>query len=165
MLPFRLRFDALHWFRDLYTNKSFGIDFDAFYFCFVAGICANAKQKENIPTDKTKELVDYFPGRYNSRGNLLISLFLIREFQALGVTLAEKETVHATIGRLVNSYSTNRLSAEGVREFNKYAHAGFDILLDWFDEDRPRTLETFLRTFKDHVEDAFSGETHNLLGV
>jgi hypothetical protein len=38
------------------------------------------------------------------------------------------------------------LSDEGVREFNKYSHGGYEVLLDWFD-DRPRALETFLRAF------------------
>lgn len=35
------------------------------------------------------------------------------------------------------------LSGEGVREFNKYAHGGHEVLLEWF-EYRPRSLETFL---------------------
>ena len=150
MLPFRIREDALRWFRELYNDDSFDIDFDAYYFCFIAGI--SSKQKKSVSSDKTKELVDYFPGKYRSRGNLLVALFLVREFEDLGVTLVEKEAVHSTIGRLVSPDAQNRLSDDGVREFNRYAHAGFEVLIEWFDQDRPRSLETFLGTFKEKVD-------------
>lgn len=150
MPPFRIREDALEWFGELYKDNSFEIDFDAYYFCFIAGICS--KQKKNVPTEKTNELVDYFPGKYRSRGNLLVGLFLMREFEDLGVTLAEKEAVHSSIGRLVSPDAQNRLSDDGVREFNRYAHAGFETLFEWFDQDKPRSLETFLGTFKKNVE-------------
>lgn len=150
MLPFRIREDALNWFRDLKSDKSFDIDFDAFYFCFIAGICA--KQKKTFATEKTNELVAYFPGKYSSRGNLLIALFLVREFEGLGVSLEERESINNTVGRLVTPYESSRLSDDGVREFNKYSHAGFDVLLEWFDQDRPRSLDTFLCTFKENVD-------------
>ena len=156
MAPFRIREDALDWFRELRNDDSFEIDFDAYYFCFIAGI--SSKQKKKVPTDKTKELVDYFPARYRSRGNLLVGLFLMCEFDALGVTLAEKEAVHSEIRRLVSTDTQNRLSDEGVREYNKYANAGFEVLLEWFDQDRPRSLETFLGTFKKNVDDVLGSQ-------
>ena len=49
----------------------------------------------------------------------------------------------------------NFLSDEGVREFNKYAHGGYEQLIEWF-EDRPRALETFLRSFKRKVDQKLS---------
>ena len=148
MPPFRLRKDARKWFRELYSDKSFSIGFDAFYFCFIAGICA--KIKEEVTQDKTDELVAYFPDRYRSRGNLLVALFLKRELEEFGVKFNDKEEVRTRVSQLVSSNSPNHLSDDGVREFNKYAHAGFEVLLDWFD-DSPRTLETFLRIFKKKV--------------
>jgi hypothetical protein len=33
-----------------------------------------------------------------------------------------------------------------MKELNKYAAAGYDEIIGWFEE-RPRTLESFLRTF------------------
>lgn len=150
MQPFRVRKDALTWFRDLYKDGSFEIGFDAFYFCFIAGI--TAKKKQSMPIDKTEELVDYFPSKYRSRGSLLIALFLMCEFEMLGVTLSERAAVHSTIGNYVSPDARNNLSDDGVREFNMYAHAGFEVLIDWFDLDRPRTLETFLRMYKSNLD-------------
>lgn len=152
MLPFRIRLDARRWFRDLrQTEKAFRTDFDSFYFCFLAGVAS--RRKLSVPMDDTAELVDYFPDRYSSRGKLLVALFLASELKELGVSLDEKRDVHAAIARLVSPESANVLSDEGVREFNKYAHGGYEVLLDWFD-DRPRDIPTFLRTFKQKVDGA-----------
>ena len=149
MQPFRLRKDARTWFKDLYRDKAFKIGFDAFYFCFIAGI--SAKRKENIALDETEELVAYFPEKYGSRGKLLVGLFLTRELEELGVTMDDRKEVHATIAQLVSPDAPNHLSDEGVREFNRYAHGGYDVLLDWFDDDHPRALETFLQVFRQKV--------------
>ena len=149
MQPFRLKKDARIWFRELYKDKSFEIGFDAFYFCFIAGVCM--KRKESVAQDKTEELVAYFPEKYKSRGNLLVALFLARELEELGVTMDNKREVHTMIAKLVSPNAPNHLSDDGVREFNEIAHAGFEVLLDWFSADKPRTLETFLRTFKNKV--------------
>lgn len=152
MQPFRLRKDARSWFKQLYDDKSFKIGFDAFYFCFVAGITTG--RKETVSQDETEELVDYFPEPYRQRGNLLVAMFLTKELEELGVTMADKKEVHSTMARLVSPDALSHLSDDGVREFNRYAHAGFDVLIDWFDGDKPRSLETFLRTFKNGVADA-----------
>ena len=155
MQPFRIRKDARAWFKELYNDKSFKIGFDAFYFCFVAGV--STKRKETVSQDETEELVAYFPDRYQGRGNHLVALFLTRELEELGVTMADKKEVHATIAKLVSPDAPNHLSDDGVREFNKYAHAGFEVLMDWFNADKPRTLETFLRKFKSCVGDNVGG--------
>ena len=90
-------------------------------------------------------------GEGDAGGNLLVALFLKRELEELGVTMDNKKEVHAMVAKLVSPDVPNHLSDDGVREFNKYAHAGFEVLLDWFPADKPRTLETFLRTFKNKV--------------
>jgi hypothetical protein len=87
---------------------------------------------------------------------LLVSLFLSRELQFLGITMAEKRTIHSAIARLVNPDAPNYLSDEGVREFNKYCHGGYEVLLEWF-EYRPQSLETFLRTFKRRLDEVTPG--------
>lgn len=148
MLPFRIREDARTWFKDL-REKSFKTDFDSFYFCFMAGI--TAKRKISTPQDETAELVAYFPDRFSTRGKLLVALFLTRELEELGVTMNEKSAVHSAIAKLVSPEAPNHLSDDGVREFNKYAYGGYEVLLEWFD-DRPRSLESFVRVFKRKVE-------------
>lgn len=146
-MDFAIRKDARDWFKDIRDDLT--LDFDAFYFCFVAGI--TEKRKKEVTAADTAALVENFPGPYKNRGRLLIALFLSRELDYLGVTMHEKETVHAAIGDLVDPNAANYLSDNGVREFNKYAHGGYDVLLDWFD-DRPRSLETFLRRFHREID-------------
>ena len=161
-MEFRIRKDARDWFKyikgDLSAlpGTSSAPDFDAFYFCFIAGIAAI--RKKEATTGETAELVENFPGPYRRRGRLLVALFLSRELEYLGVAVTEKQSVHAEISRLVRSTSVNFLSDEGVREFNKYSHGGYDVLSDWF-EDKPRALETFIRAFRQKVGEALAGTT------
>jgi hypothetical protein len=150
MQPFRLKKDAQVWFKDLFDKGDFKIFFDAFYFCFLAGVAAG--RKASATTEEAPELVEYFPDGYkHHRAQTLIALFLTKELEQLGVEMDEKRKVHAAIARLVSPESPTHLSDEGMREFNQYAHGGYDVLLQWFD-DRPRSLETFLRTFKRQVD-------------
>lgn len=143
MLPFRIREDARTWFRELRErDKSFKIDFDSFYFCFMAGIATGRKRA--VPTDETGELVAYFPKEYEAQERIMIAIFLTRELKELGLETGERHKVHKAVAELVSARS---LTDKGVGEFNKYAHGGFDVLQDWFD-DKPRTIDTFLRTFK-----------------
>lgn len=151
MQPFRLRLDARQWFKDLRDQKVFKTDFDAFYFCFIAGVTTGTK--ESVPLDETAELVAYFPDRYSARGKVLVGLFLKSELELLGVSMDERREVHSTIAGLVTPDAPNFLSDDGVREFNKYAHGGYEKLIEWF-EDRPRSLETFLRSFKRKIDAA-----------
>ena len=150
MQPFRLRKDARKWFKQLYDKKSFQIGFDCFYFCFVAGV--TARRKTRIPQDETDELVAYFPDKYRSRGNLLVALFLKRELDTMGVGMADKKEVRSMVASLLTREGAqHHLSDSGVREFNKYAHAGFDVIFDWYRGDAPRTLEAFLLSFRRNV--------------
>lgn len=158
-MEFRIMKEARNWFRDIQpslkapSGTTSAPDFDAYYFCFLSGI--TEMRKADPTTSETAELVDYFPGPYRSRGRLLVSLFLSEELKYLGISLNEREPVHSVISRLVLPTSQNFLSDEGVRQFNKYAHGGYEVLLDWFD-DHPRTLETFLRSFRVKVKNSLS---------
>lgn len=153
-MDFAIRKEARDWFKDIRSDLD--LDFDAFYFCFVAG--AAARRKKDATGAETAALVDNFPGRYKERGRLLVALFLSRELQSLGITIAEKRTIHSAIARLVDPNALNYLSDEGVREFNKYCHGGYEVLLEWF-EYRPQSLETFLRTFKRRLDEVSPGLT------
>ena len=143
---FTIQKDAQKWFEDIRGNL--GYDFDMYYFCFIAGL--SEMRKESVPTADTSDIVDYFPGAYARRGRLLVALFLFHELKYLGVEISEKSTVNAAISRLVQPNTQNFLSDDGVREFNKYAHGGYEVLRNWF-EDRPRSLDAFLRAFQKKV--------------
>ena len=65
--------------------------------------------------------------------------------------MEEKRSVHSAIAALVSPETLTHLSDNGMKEFNRYAHGGFEVLSDWFD-DRPRSLETFLGGFKRNVD-------------
>ena len=153
-MDFAIRKDAREWFRDISRergNKDRGqldLDFDIFYFCFLAGIRWGRKQEP--PASDTAALVDNYPGNYKTRGRLYVALFLGCELERLGVSLEERKTVYEQVSRLVDHSSPNHLSDEGVREFNKYAHGGFDVLIELFEE-RPRSVDTFLIEFWQRV--------------
>ena len=153
-MAFRLREDARTWFKGLRDRGGFAIDFDSYYFCFIAGIAA--KRKKEVAAADATDIIDYFPERYRDRARHMVALFLARELELLGVSISEKKTVHAQISRLIRPDSPSYLSDEGMREFNRYANAGFEVLADWF-EDRPRRLETFLRGFKQQLDQLVAG--------
>ena len=154
-MDFMIRTDAKQWFRDVRGNKAweFQLDFDAFYCCFIAGVAM--LRKRDVPHAEASGMVEYFPGEYGRRSRLLVALFLRHELEYMGVTLQEKGAVREQIARLIQPNARHFLTDEGVREFNKYAHGGFDVLQDWFggEPDRPRSLETFLRAFHRKLED------------
>lgn len=146
MADFRILKESRIWFRDLYTKEGgFLIDFEAYYFCLMAGL-ASGRKRSDLSTTESSELVAHFPGRYRDRSKVIVSLFLARYLSSLGVDLTDKKTAHNQISKLVSPTSPNLLSDEGMKELNKYAAGGYDEIISWF-EDRPRTLESFLRTF------------------
>ena len=142
-MDFAIRTDARHWFRSVRgTNPwEFTIDFDGFYFCFIAGV-ACLRKRPDITHAETSPLVDYFPGRYRERGHLLVALLLRRELDLRGILLEEKSAVRKQIARLIRPDARNHLTDEGVREFNRFAHGGFDVLQDWFGGDPQRAAST-----------------------
>lgn len=147
-MSFRIQTDAKKWFKDIdkdHSDEGFATDFDILYFCFIAGITRELKR--DAKSEQTNELVDYFPDKFTQRGKLLVALFLTRELKLLGVAITEKRAVHSAISRLIKHNAPSSLSDDGQKEFNKYVFGGYEVLLDWFD-DRPRSLEAFLRMFK-----------------
>ena len=145
-MPFRLRKDAREWFRDV--RPSMSLDFDVYYLCFMAGLAS--RQKTDVSQAETTELVDSFPGAYRQRGRLLVAAFLSRELQQLGVSMDDRASLHSAIHALVDPQSPSSLNDEGMRQFNRYSHGGFDVVTRWFD-DRPRAIETFLPSYYQHL--------------
>ena len=109
-MPFFLRNDARNWFRSV--KDDFDLAFDMYYLCLIPGLSQG--EKRNLPNDKTSELVSNFPGAYQSRGRLIVSLFLSRELEELAVDFSNREELHKQVSGLVDSLSPSRLSAEGI---------------------------------------------------
>ncbi len=151
MADFRILKDAKAWFKDVYSKEEgFIIDFDAYYFCLMAGLGTGQKRLDLSISD-TNELVQNFPGNYKDKSKIIVSVFLARHLSSLGVTLTDKKIAHIEISKLINPNSPNHLSEDGMKEMNKYAAAGYDQIISWFEE-RPRTLEAFLRIYSIKLE-------------
>lgn len=144
---FRMRRDARDWFKDI--RKSLEVDFDVYYFCMMAGIASGKKKTESM---EMVDLVDNYPGPYHRRGRLLIGLLIREELRSLGISLRERDSVNKLIRTLIKSDSPSYLSDEGARLMNSYSCGGFEELVEHFG-DRPRTLETFLRTYHKYLSE------------
>ena len=152
MADFRILKDARTWFKDIYSkDEGFTIDFEVYYFCLMAGL-ATAQKRIDLTSSDTNELVQHFPGNYKDKGKVIISIFLARHLASLGVTLTDKKIAHNEISKLISPSSPNYLSEDGMKELNKYAAAGYDQIITWFEE-RPRTLESFLRIYSLKIEE------------
>lgn len=158
-MDFILRTDARKWFEPLRgslvapTGASQAWHFDAFYFCFIAGIASGTKAPSLPSGDDRIPVVEHFPGPYRTRGRLVVSVFLAHELASLGVEMDDKQMVREAVARLVNPHSANYLTDYGVQELSKYAAGGFDVLLEWFDH-QPRSLHSFLQMFKEFVDES-----------
>lgn len=149
-MPFRLREDARKWFEDI--RPKFAVDFDTYYFCLMAGLATG--RKETISTGETREFVNNFPDEYKPRRSFIISLFLSKELEKMGISMSEKSQVRAEIARLIDPQEPSGLSTTGMNEMNSYSYAGYDVLANkWFD-DRPRTIEVFLPMYKMKLDQA-----------
>lgn len=158
-MDFILRKDAREWFEPLQGSlvAPAGVPqawyFDAFYFCFIAGIVSGRKAPELPAGDDRIAVVEQFPGPYKTRGRLLVSVFLAHELMQLGVEMDDKQMVREAVARLVDPHSPNYLTADGVQELSKYAAGGFDALMEWFDY-KPLVLHNFLQMFKQFVDES-----------
>lgn len=154
-MDFRVKKDAKELFKfiekDMVAFGDEATNFDIFYFCFIAGVTTMRKGDES----NTNQLIDYFPGIYRGdRSKLLIAIFLVYQLKYLGITMDEKKTVRDNISKLIAPDAPNSLSEKGVREFNKFAHGGCEVLIEWFSEDKPRSLQAFLRRFNEKIKEA-----------
>ena len=147
-MPFRLSKDAREWFRDI--EDGFDLDFDIYYLCLMAGLATG--KKGSVPTTQAPELVDYFPVAYQSKGRVIVALFLSKELEALGISMSERDQVYGQIARMVDPLTQSGLSHRGMEEMNRYSYGGFDVLAnEWF-EDRPRIIEAFLPLYKEKIK-------------
>ena len=151
MQSFRVSKKAKKWFDHIRTPKALQTDFDVLYFCFVVGIVT--RRQRELTNEFTSELTVAFPDSYKAKSKLLVALLLKAKLDARGISLNDRGQVHRAISRYVAPDSPNHMNAEGVKEFCKYSHGGFEVLKEWFDS-QPRKLETFLRSFRMRVDEA-----------
>lgn len=146
---FRLSQNADKWFSNI--RKDLSLDFDVYYFCLMAGLAKGNKELQ--PTSETRDLLARFPQEYRAESKIIVSLFLKKELDKLGVSMQDKPVVHQTIKKYIDSDSpSGLLSEEGQREMNKYANGGLQVLKEHFN-DKPRTIEVFILLFSQMIED------------
>jgi len=117
--------------------------------CLLPGL--SPSEKRSVPSDRTSELVSSFPGAYQTRGRLIVGLFLSRELESLAVNFEDRDELHREVSKLVDSLSPSRLTSEGMSRMNQYSYGGFEVLTEWFDE-RPRSLEGFLPHYHKYLK-------------
>jgi hypothetical protein len=105
-----------------------------------------ARRKADVESAAVTDLIDYYPKQFLGRGSLITALLISTELSLAGIDLNERDAVNRTISRLVTPEGASHLTDEGARLMNRYANGGFEALIEHF-EDRPRTIETFLRTY------------------
>ena len=144
-MDFQLRKDARRWFRDIYDPKRYLL-FDLYYFCLMAGF-ASGRRNTEINSDDVDGFVGYFPGDFQFRGRLLVGALIHTELCRLVIDLDERDDVYGRVAELVDPNSPSYMSNDGVRLMNQYAHGGFDALCEYFGDDRPKSVETFIRKY------------------
>ncbi len=143
-MDFQLRKDARRWFKDI--SNHYPLLFDLYYLCLMAGF-ASGRRNTEINSDEVDGLVENFPGDFRSRGRLLVGLLIHTELSRLGIDLDERDDVYSRVAKLVDPNSPAYMSNDGVRLMNQYAHGGFDALCEYFGDDRPKSIETFIRKY------------------
>jgi len=147
-MSFMLRKDARKWFEKVREKAPWKTDFDSYYFCLMAGL--GSGKKSTIPAAELAELIDYFPEDFKKHQNIIIALFLKVEIRKDGIGVKERSAVNEAIRKRVRVRSETGLSSKGMSELNRYAHAGFEIIRDWFG-DRPYELETFISIYTKNI--------------
>lgn len=148
-MAFRLANTAKQWFRHLKGKPGTDIDFDFFYFCFIAGIATG--KKDPLPNAETTEIIQHFPKDYLAQRNLIIALFLKAELKDMGIDLEERKALNKQLSVLLDPNNVTKLSDEGLKLLNHYSHGGFLKIQERF-PDEPRNLDAFLISYYEFLE-------------
>jgi hypothetical protein len=146
-MSFRLRTDAEKWFSEIADHPGM-LKFDLYYYCLMAGF-VGVRRSQLTAADKPP-FVDDFPGPFKLQQNLLLAGLVDAELRSMlgrGVTPQDKPSVHRKVSELLAATgSSTHLSSAGSARMNEYASGGFDLLAERM-SDKPRKLETFLRSY------------------
>lgn len=137
---------AKNWFKHIHKNGTgLELEFDIYYFCLMAGLY-KPRKASSIPNTEIVEVIRFFPNEYKPNRHFIIALFLSKELMNLGVSLSEKKILNVQLNKLIDPLSPTSLSDIGMKELNKYAFGGFQVLQEYFPEP-PRNLDAFLIGF------------------
>ena len=150
-MVFRLRKATRAWFTYISRKNQFDRDFDMYYLCLMAGLAKKRQKELENEAEETTELITHFPDKYKEKGRLIISLFISRELENLGIALTDKNALEKALEKIIDP-EVSGLSDFGMSEMNKYSYGGHEVLTEWFDE-KPRTLETFLPRFHEKLKE------------
>ena len=155
-MPFRLREDAVCWFKELDGKEPARTKFDLYYFCLIAGL---ASGRTSDPSSfGAREIIDEFIQDYQPAQHLLIGLLVATEVRLSGIDLSEKEAVRGVFKRLVTPESKTQLTDEGMRRMNAYASGGYDYFAESRDS-APASPEEFIRDFVGLIGDAMEAQS------
>src|SRR5262245_36477522 len=138
-----MRNDCKKWFADIESH--YPTQFDLYYLCLIVGFAA--PRRVTVEPGHLTDMVENFPGEFRSRARLLIGLLLTTDLKDRAIELDERDSVYRSVAKLVRSDSPSSMSDEGVKLMNQYAHGGFDVLVEQFGGERPRSIEVCLRRY------------------
>jgi len=152
MPDFRLREDCRRWFGHISKRTPFSTLFDSYYLCFLLGVAARHTSNPSKGAE-AHAFVATFPRPYDQQQRLLIGLMIDAELVRLGI----EPTDRASVNRIVNEIAgPGGLTSQGAARMNNYASGGFDLLIEEYREDEPRTAAEFLPRYL-RILDAASG--------
>jgi hypothetical protein len=154
MPDFRMRNDCRQWFSHIIGPGTPRTLFDGYYLCFLLGV---STRHTSIPTDAgpAPVFVDGFVRPYDVCQRLLIGLMIDAELSGLGVEPTDRASVNRVVSDLAGP---GGLTPDGARRMDGYASGGYDLLIERYDEDEPRTFEEFLPRYLRILAAAAAGE-------
>ncbi len=155
-MMFRLREEAIKWFKALDGKEPTKTKFDLYYFCLIAGL-ASGRLSDAIALG-AREIVDEFIQDYQPAQRLLIGLLVGAEVKRGGIDLAERDAVRSVFRRLVTPRSKTELTDEGMRCMNAYASGGYDFIAESRDSP-PASPEEFIRDFVGLINEAMDADS------
>jgi hypothetical protein len=127
---FKLPIEAIDWAKGIAKKEPFMLGFDIFYLFFLAGLVSQEKktlkdEEENIAL---RDIINSFPGEYNSSQRLIINLLLITEKNKKGIPDDDKNRLRLELLEKYINPENNSLTTDGFNLANSYAYGGYRIL-------------------------------------
>lgn len=150
MPDFRIRDDCRTWFSHINNKPPVRTLFDVYYLCFLLGIAARRRSE---PTDagQARVFVDIWVRPYDGSHRLLVGLMIDAELARVGVEPTDRHSVNRVVSEIAGA---GGLTPEGARRMDAYASGGYDLLLERYNEDEPRTVDEFLPRYLSILADA-----------
>lgn len=146
---FILSDNAKNWFRN-YPEKSKAKFFEYYYYCLLSGL---AYQKKAELEQGSSVFIDYFPEDFSRESKLIVGLLISCEMKASAVSPSNRKEMHSLVTRIIAHDNSTGLTAEGISLLNQYAAGGYIELVSRM-SDAPNSFDTFLKEFRDHLEEA-----------